>query len=288
MIVRMNEGRCVINIVEDKVNTLIFENTKEKDEFLFNFFDIFKIKHKRDLWDNYVSITDNEYENIEAKSYEVFILNPELNNVNEDKEFQKLLVKYINTFDSCNTEIDELSVEVKRKLIELVNLMSNEMEFSKMTVNADDLGLSQLLKGVDIKLVDDKYKEYSSLGAKIKFLDLISVMSQSNKKNIYLILYPEANIGFADYEEIYERILSINSTVIVITNTLSFVNKKELFDSSYIVCNGLKVISFDRLYNDYICTYRDKCEGDFLTECQNYLLMKADNENNILFDIIIE
>lgn len=288
MIVRMNEGRCEINIVEEKVNTIIFENTKEKDEFLFNFFDIFKIKHKRDLWDNYVSITDDEYENIEAKSYEVFILNPELNNVNEDKEFQKLLGKYINTFDSCNEKIDELGVEIKEKMIELTNLISNEMKFSKMTVNADDLGLSQLLKGVEIKLVDDGYKEYSSLGAKMKFLDLISVMSQSNKKNIYLILYPEANIGFADYKEIHERILSINSTVIVITNTLSFVNKKELFYSSYIVCDGLKVINFDRLYNDYIYTYRGKCEKDFLTECQNYLLVKDDNENNILFDMIME
>ncbi len=245
MIVKMNNGMCEINIKSNKVNTIVFASTNEKDEFLYSLYDIFKVKHKRSLWNNYVSITDDDFENVEPKSYDIFTLHADFNNLDDDKEFQKLLGKYISTLDSNNETILQECREIQSRLINLLYNISSEIEFVNLVSDDTSIPLSQLLKSVDIKCVSNELREYNTYEAKIKYLDLMMLVSQKNKEQMFIILYPEAGIGISDQKRILEKINKIVGTVIILTNSPTFLSNNENLDCGTIVACNYKNLTLD-------------------------------------------
>ncbi len=245
MIVKMNNGMCEINIKSNKVNTIVFSSTSEKDEFLYSLYDIFKVKHKRSLWNNYVSITDDDFESVEPKSYDIFTLHSDFNNLDDDKEFQKLLSKYISTLDSNNETILQECREIQSKLVNLLYNISSEIEFVNLVSDDKSIPLSQLLKSVDIKCVSNELREYNTYEAKIKYLDLMMLVSQKNKEQMFIILYPEAGIGISDQKKVLEKINKIEGTVIIITNSPTFLSYTKNFDCGTIVAHNYKKLSLE-------------------------------------------
>ncbi len=250
MIVKMNNGSCEINIVKNVVNTLAFSNTIEKDEFLFNLYSVFKVKHKRKLWNNHVVITDDEFDDIESKSYEVFALQPHFNNLDEDKDFQKLFSKYIATLDCCSGQIlNEIKI-VQENLFHLLDTLSNEISFIKLISEDKSIPLSQLLKSVNINCVKKDCEEFNTSEAKIKYIELMKLTSVENKDNLYIILYPECGVGLSEQKKMLQEINKINGTVIVITNSATFLSNESNIENSMIIFDNYCKLSIEYCINE--------------------------------------
>ncbi len=286
MIIKMNDGRCEIRIENNSVNILSFLDTTEKDEFLYNLYNAFKVKHKRDLWNSYVSITNDDFETIESKSFDVFTLDSSLNNLDDDKEFQKLLTKYISTLEYNNKEIDKICSTIQENVYALVSNITSEIGFINLSIDDSTMNLTNILKGFDIKCVTEDKKEFNTLEAKMKYLDLMSLISEKNKDNLYIILYPETGVGLGDQKILLDRIKKIDGTVLIITNSVKYLTKWECLDNNYIVFRGYSPISIDvcvselrKMNNNY------SCEAS-IAEIINSI-DENDEKSKLIFDVLL-
>ncbi len=288
MIIQMNEGKSRINIISGEINLLYFQTSKIKDEFLYNLYSEFKVKHKRDLWGQYVSLTNDDFDKIEPKNYDVHILPPNIDNLNDNKNFQKLLSKYISQLECSTDRIDILTNEIKNNFYELIKEVSSSMHDSKLEISDDIITIDKIIKGLDLKYVDKASNEFTTAENKYKYLELMQSMSKVDKTNLYVILYPETGLGIAEYKYIVSSIKKIQGTVLIITNEIEIGKLINDYEKTLLVLDDYKTIVLSDVLNEYL-KLNPKGVDDFLSDVILSCMYSSKNKflrliSNILLD----
>ncbi len=240
MIVRLGDGRCRINIKDGQVNTYLFMDTEEKDDFLLMLYESFKIKHKKIVPEDICLMATDGNDNLNLKKYDVFVWTPGFSDFNEDKEFQKLMLKHILTLDSEQVDISNTLLEVRDKLCILIQQISRELNFTNIRIENDLLTLGDILKGIDLKCINKENENHSVLDVKIKYINLLNAVNVTRKEKVYIVLYPETGICGIDQIKLREKIKELNGTIIILTNSPLFLSNTENLENSYLICKGYK------------------------------------------------
>lgn len=203
---------AVIDIKENKINAITFEDTYQCNEFIRNLLNYLNAKEDGD--DLFSELIDEDIETVNVKSFHSIVLNCGTLDLISEKQMKDAMIKRLEKDCLGNEEIGQIYERIEKEMSLLSAIMKIKDDYYQIEIDETQLKFKQFLKLFKI----DVHNDFSYLSAVQARKACIDLMKEEKKENILFLLFPEANLGVSDVKVFMDLIKSYGMTTIMVTS----------------------------------------------------------------------
>lgn len=203
---------AVIDIKENQINAIAFEDTYQCNEFIRNLLNYLNAKEDGD--DLFSELIDEDIETVNVKSFHSIVLNCGTLDLISEKQMKDAMMKRLEKDCLGNEEIGQIYERIEEEMSLLSSIMKIKDDYYQIEIDETQLKFKQFLKLFKI----DVHKDFSHLSAVQARKACIDLMKEEKKENILFLLFPEANLGMSDVKVFMDLIKSYGMTTIMVTS----------------------------------------------------------------------
>lgn len=203
---------AVIDIKENKINAITFEDTYQCNEFIRNLLNYLNAKEDGD--DLFSELIDDDIETVNVKSFHSIILNCGTLDLISEKQMKDAMMKRLEQDCLGKEEIGNIYERIEKEMNLLSSIMKIKDDYYQIEIDETQLKFKQFLKLFKIDVHND-FSHLSAIQARKACIDL---MTEEKKENILFLLFPEANLGIRDVKSFMDLIKNYGMTTIMVTN----------------------------------------------------------------------
>lgn len=225
---------AVIDIKENKINAITFEDTYQCNEFIRNLLNYLNSKEDGD--DLFSELIDEDIETVNVKSFHSIVLNCGTLDLISEKQMKDAMMKRLEKDCLGNEEIGQIYERIEKEMSLLSSIMKIKDDYYQIEIDETQLKFKQFLKLFKI----DVHNDFSHLSAVQARKACIDLMKEEKKENILFLLFPEANLGVSDVKVFMDLIKSYGMTTIMVTSHPYF-----MVEADYLAMSKRNLTLFD-------------------------------------------
>lgn len=225
---------AVIDIKENKINAITFEDTYQCNEFIRNLLNYLNAKEDGD--DLFSELIDEDIETVNVKSFHSIVLNCGTLDLISEKQMKDAMMKRLEKDCLGNDEIGSIYERIEKEISLLSSIMKIKDDYYQIEIDETQLKFKQFLKLFKI----DVHNDFSHLSAVQARKACIDLMQEEKKENILFLLFPEANLGVSDVKVFMELIKGYGMTTIMVTSHPYF-----MIEADYLAMTKRNLTLFD-------------------------------------------
>ncbi|WP_414055389.1 hypothetical protein [Macrococcus equi] len=203
---------AVIDIQENQINAITFEDTYQCNEFIRNLLNYLNSKEDGD--DLFSELIDDDIETVNVKQFHSIILNCGTLDLVSEKQMKDAMLKRLEQDCLGNEEIGNIYERIEKEMSLLSSIVKIKDDYYQIEIDETQLKFKQFLKLFKI----DVHNDFSNLSAIQARKACIDLLKDEKKENILFLIFPEANLGMNDVKVFMDLVKSYGMTTIMVTS----------------------------------------------------------------------